>query len=56
MGEEVGLCRGKREAIRDMCDAYGWTLSAQKAHLESLDLEGLEALRLHLKKHRAWPG
>ncbi|MFO0760751.1 MAG: hypothetical protein U0359_30010, partial [Byssovorax sp.] len=45
-----------REAIADLCDAYGLTLTADhEQHLASLDLAGLNELRVHLKKHRAWP-
>ncbi len=45
-----------REAIADLCDAYGLTFTPDhEQHLASLDLAGLDELRVHLKKHRAWP-
>lgn len=49
--------RALRTAIADLCEAYGLSLTAgQEAELSRLDLAGLEALRLHLKARRGWPG
>ena len=54
---EEGLRAGEaRGQVKGLCEAYGLTLTpAQETHLASLDLAGLEALRVHLKQHRAWP-
>jgi hypothetical protein len=63
-GRRLGLDEGRRqererslrEAISDLCELLGLGLSAaQQAHLASLDLAALEALRAHLKDHKAWP-
>jgi hypothetical protein len=59
-GVEFGLTEGKREglrvAVRDLCEAFGIELTGeQQAHIDALDLAGLEALRLSLKQLRAWP-
>ena len=44
------------EAIVDLCEAYGVALDpARHSYLASLDLDGLAALRLALKRLRAWP-
>lgn len=69
MGKAEGLAAGKAEghmegqivglrvAITDLCEVLGVALTpGQRQHLAGLDLDGLEALRLHLKQHRAWPG
>ena len=50
-GKEAGL----RAAISDLCELLAVELTVdRRAHLASLDLAGLEALRAHLKQHRAW--
>ena len=58
-GREEGRVEGEkivRKAIAALCDVFGLTLTADhEQHLASLDLADLEELRLHLKKHRAWP-
>jgi flagellar biosynthesis/type III secretory pathway protein FliH len=59
-GEREGEARGKAEGLRaavlDLCEVLGLELTeARKAHLAGLDVAGLEALRQHLKQHRAWP-
>lgn len=63
-GREQGLQQGLqqaredglRTAIGDLCEAFGIELTAERqADLAGRDLAGLEALRLHLKAHRAWP-
>ena len=54
---QLGRAEALRTAIADLCEAYGLSLTAaQEAELAALDLAGLEALRLHLKAHRCWPG
>jgi hypothetical protein len=56
LGKAEGRLEGLRVAVRDLCELLGITLTAeQQAHLETLDLAGLGALRAHLKLHRAWP-
>ncbi|MFO0758885.1 MAG: hypothetical protein U0359_20500 [Byssovorax sp.] len=60
-GRAEGLTEGRaaelRTGVADLCEAYGLTLTpAQQAHLASLDLGGLEALRSHIKRERRWPG
>jgi hypothetical protein len=55
-GEAAGEAKGLRGAVLDLCEAYGVQVNeAQRAQLLSLDLEGLSALRAHLKAHKAWP-
>lgn len=45
-----------RSSIEDVCELSGIALDeARRAHLGSLDAAGLDALRRHLKTHRAWP-
>ena len=58
-----GQIEGRREgeqalrlAIEDLCEVYGIVLSAERqASLAGADLAALQALRLKLKAHRAWP-
>jgi len=51
-----GLKKALRQGIPDLCDAYGITLDdSHKAHLESLNVEALEALRERIKKEKRWP-
>ena len=59
-GERLGKAEGERlglrVAVRDLCEVLGITLTAeQQAQIDSLDLDGLRALRAHLKSARAWP-
>jgi hypothetical protein len=59
-GREAGLREGKEEGLRaaicDLCEVFSVQLTpARQEHLTGLDLAGLEALRAHLKQHRAWP-
>jgi hypothetical protein len=56
-GEERGKAEGLRAAVADLCELLGIEVTeARKAHLADLNVAGLEALRLHLKLHRSWPG
>jgi hypothetical protein len=59
-GLDLGLSQGRKEGLRaaveTACDLLDIELTeARKAHLAGLDVAGLEALRQHLKQHRAWP-
>ena len=55
-GLREGKVEGLREAISDICEAFGIELDARRrAHIEGLDLEGLNALRRELKVSRTWP-
>lgn len=62
-GHDAGLREGReeaqqvaRQAIIDLCEVLGLAMTAeQRADLEARDLAALEALRVHLKQHRAWP-
>ncbi len=55
-GEARGKAEGLRAAVETACELLGIEVTeARRFHLESLNVEGLEALRLHLKQHRAWP-
>lgn len=55
-GREQGREREARLAIADICEMLGLELTAaRRGHLEQLNLQGLEALRAHLKTHRMWP-
>ena len=50
-----GELKGLRQAITDLCDVLGIELTPEReAQLRELDLEGLTALRTHLKRDRAW--
>jgi hypothetical protein len=57
--EAEAMREGLRTAygrVEDLCEVLGVELTDErKAHLAGLDLAGLEALRRHLKTHRAWP-
>jgi hypothetical protein len=51
-----GLKEGLRKRVVDICDILGITLDDfNKAQLESLDVEALEALRERIKKEKRWP-
>lgn len=55
-GKADGRREGLREAVKDLCEVYGIEVTeAQEAHLEGLDLAGLEALRQALKADKRWP-
>jgi flagellar biosynthesis/type III secretory pathway protein FliH len=62
-GRDAGLREGREEALRvarqailDLCEVLGLAVTeAQRADLQARDLAGLDALRTHLKTHRAWP-
>lgn len=54
-GERRGIERERRDAIRDLCDVLGLVLTPdQERELDAQDLDGLDRLRAHLKKARAW--
>lgn len=53
----MGAEASTRRLIEDVCELQGISLDGdQRAHLATLDAAGLEQLRLHLKRHRTWPG
>jgi len=55
-GKEEGLAAGLRVAITDLCEVLGVKVgAARQAKLAAMRLDELEALRAHLKQHRAWP-
>ena len=55
-GEARGRAEGLREAIRDLCEAYGIAVTEEREiQLASLELEALLALRHTLKATRGWP-
>ena len=62
-GHDAGLREGReeaqrvaRQAIVDLCEVLGLAMTAeQRADLDARDLAALDALRTHLKQHRAWP-
>ncbi len=50
-----GELKGLRQAIVDLCEVLGIELTPEReAQLRELDLEGLTALRVHLKRDRSW--
>ena len=54
-GELRGKLEGARQTITDLCEVLGIELTTEReAQLRELDLEGLTALRVHLKRDRAW--
>jgi hypothetical protein len=55
-GREAGREEGLRVAVLDLCEVYGVEVTAaRRALLDSLDHEGLDALRAALKQSRSWP-
>ena len=55
-GKAEGEAKGQREAMADLCEVLGIELTeGRRAQLDALDLDGLNALRTHLKTHRGWP-
>jgi flagellar biosynthesis/type III secretory pathway protein FliH len=55
-GERRGKEAALREAILDLCEVLGLAVTEERrADLQARDLPGLDALRTHLKTHRAWP-
>jgi hypothetical protein len=55
-GERDGKREGLRQAVVDLCEVLGLELDEpRRVRLDSLDLDALEALRLHIKRSRAWP-
>ncbi len=55
-GEAKGKTQGLRELIADLCEAHGIELTrTRRTKLQALGLEGLSLVRLHLKRHKAWP-
>ena len=54
---ESALLDALRTGILDLCEAFDVRVDdTRRAHLASLDAAGLEALRAHIKRARAWPG
>ena len=55
-GRVEGRVEERRLAILDLCELLGIDVTPERRRdVESLDLDGLDALRLHLKAQRAWP-
>ena len=55
-GLREGEAKGLREAVSDLCEAFGVELTAaRRQQLAGLDLAGLQTLRAALKATRAWP-
>jgi len=55
-GRKEGLEEGLRRAILEMCDLLGLRLEeAHRAHLDTLDVEGLERLCERIKAEKGWP-
>lgn len=51
-----GLAQGLSKAVLTVCTVLGIPVgSSERAHLETLDAAGLEALLVHLETHRRWP-
>ena len=51
-----GFRDGLRQTITDLCEAFGIEVTPERiTHIESLDQRALEALRLVIKRQRAWP-
>lgn len=45
-----------RRSVEDLCDVFGVPLDeARRAHIATLDVTALDALRAHIKAHRSWP-
>jgi HEPN domain-containing protein len=55
-GEARGKAEGLRAAVLDLCEAFGLEpTGAQRAQLEAMGVNELEALRAALKQHKRWP-
>lgn len=55
-GHAEGLAEGLSKAVRTACSLLGIPLGPdERAHLETLDADGLDALLTHLETHRHWP-
>ena len=55
-GLKDGRVEGLRQTITDLCEAFGIEVTPERTtHLKSLEQSALEALRLVLKRQRAWP-
>jgi hypothetical protein len=55
-GREQGLERGLRLAVLDLCELLGVVpTDAQRARLDAMRVDELEALRQALKQTRRWP-
>jgi hypothetical protein len=51
-----GFRDGLRQTITDLCEVFGIEVTPERiTHIESLDQRALEALRLVIKRQRAWP-
>jgi flagellar biosynthesis/type III secretory pathway protein FliH len=56
-GHKEGHRLGMQAAVQDLCEVLGIDLTEERQELlKRMDLPMLEALRTHLKQHRAWPG
>ncbi len=54
--ESKGEKKGQRKAVLDLCEAFDIPLTAaQSDRIANMELDELESLRAHLKRHRAWP-
>jgi hypothetical protein len=55
-GKAEGKAEGLRVAVLDLCEAFGIALGAtERARLEAMALDELEALRQALKSTKRWP-
>ncbi|HEU4403948.1 MAG TPA: HEPN domain-containing protein [Polyangiaceae bacterium] len=56
-GKVEGKAEGLRAAVLDLCEVFGLDLTpGQRAQLETMGVDDLEAVRAQLKQTRRWPG
>jgi hypothetical protein len=52
--DEVRM-KERRQAVRDLCEVLGMSVTPQQdASLESMTLDGLDELRIRIKRNRTW--
>jgi hypothetical protein len=55
-GKLEGELKAMRQSVEDLCELLAIRLDTRRRkHIASLDLAGLDALRVQLKQRRAWP-
>lgn len=53
-GKREGVAQELRSAVMDLCEVLGIDVRQRRAELDTMELDGLRALRVHLKQYRCW--
>ena len=53
-GKREGVAQELRRSISDMCEMLGIDVHQKQAEIAAMDIDGLRALRAHLKRFRCW--